>query len=115
MPDTSQRQHLHLDDYPVALGVLRVLFEHRLESAAEIGYEPTEHGAWVDWESLEHSWLSSTETAAVVVARGLAMAERQGGFAQRLQQVLVDALTNTPPRRARTRTDESCPSPRPGS
>lgn len=25
------------------------------------GYEPTEHGAWVDWDALAGSWLSSTE------------------------------------------------------
>jgi hypothetical protein len=60
--------------------VLSSLLAHRAERAAEIGYETTEHGAWVDWDALEHSWLSSTERAAVVVARGIAMAEHEGGW-----------------------------------
>jgi hypothetical protein len=86
------RDHLHVDDCPEALRVLGVLFEQRLENAQEIGYEPTEHGAWVDWETLEGNWLSSTERAAVVVARGIAMAERQGGCPPRLRQALADAV-----------------------
>jgi hypothetical protein len=89
--------HLHLDEYPETLSVLRELFGHRLDSAAEIGYRPTEHGAEVDWDPLiDHSWLSSTERAAVIVARGIAAAERQGGWAPDLQQVLVTAIKNTP-------------------
>lgn len=92
---TTSRNHLHLDDCPQALAVLAALFARRVERAAEIGYEPTEHGAWVDWQALEQSWLSSTERAAVVVARGIAMAERQGGWPPNLRQALVDATRNT--------------------
>jgi hypothetical protein len=91
----SERQHLHLDDCPQALGLLASLLARRAATAAEIGYEPTEHGAWVDWDALEHSWLSSTERAAVVVARGVAMAERRGGWSSELHRTLVDAVTRT--------------------
>jgi hypothetical protein len=36
--------------------------------------------------------LSSTERAAVFVVRGVAAAERQGGWPPWLRQVLVDAV-----------------------
>ena len=49
----------------------------------------------MDWDALEHSWLSSTERAAVVVARGIATAEGQGGWPPALHQALVDAITRT--------------------
>jgi hypothetical protein len=89
------RVHLHADDHPQALAVLgEVLVARRHDPAglAEIGYEPSGFGLWVDWERLEHSWLSSTERAAVVVARGIAAAERQGGWPPRIACVLVDAV-----------------------
>ena len=91
----SQRVHLHADDYPVTLRVLgEVLRIGRTGRASlvAIGYEPTGTGAWVDWDALERSWLSSTETAAVVVVRGLAGAERHGGWPPRLRGVLADAV-----------------------
>jgi hypothetical protein len=75
--ESESRVHLHVDDHPQALAILASLLGHRVARAGEVGYEPTEHGAWVDWAALEHSWLSSTECAAVVVARGIAMAERR--------------------------------------
>jgi hypothetical protein len=92
-PD-AERVHLHTDDYPVTLRVLAEVLraDRRAAQLAGIGYDPTEHGVWVDWEALERSWLSSTERAAVVVARGVAAAERQGGWAPRLRQVLADAV-----------------------
>jgi hypothetical protein len=89
------RVHLHADDYPVTLGLLEkiLLGQHgQGTGVVEIGYEPSGHGVWVDWDALERSWLSSTERAAVVVARGIAAAERQGGWPPRLRQVLVDAV-----------------------
>jgi hypothetical protein len=87
--------HLHLDDHPQALAVLGALFARRADRASEIGYQATEHGAWVDWDDLEASWLSSTEQAAVVVARGIALAEGQGGWAPALHRTLVAAVTRT--------------------
>ena len=89
------RVHLHRDDYPLTLVVLaEILVARRVDPVglAAIGYEPTEHGVWVDWDALEHSWLSSTERAAVIVAQGIAAAERQGGWPSRLRRVLADAV-----------------------
>jgi len=75
---TADRQHLHRDDAPSSLAILADLFDHRASFPA--GYEPTECGAWVDWDALGRSWLSSTEMAAVHIARGCAIAERRGGL-----------------------------------
>jgi hypothetical protein len=89
------RHHLHVDDCPQTLAVLaEILTARRVDPVglAEIGYAPTGHGAWVDWDALEHSWLSSTERAAVIVARGIAAAERQGGWPPRLRQALTHAV-----------------------
>lgn len=90
------RVHLHADDYPQALAVLAELLDrkrrHDPSGLAAIGYEPSEYGVWVDWERLEHSWLSSTERAAVVVARGIAAAERQGGWPPRIRRVLAETV-----------------------
>jgi hypothetical protein len=72
------REHLHHDDVPATLAILADLLDHR--STLPDGYELTEHGAWVDWEALGRSWLSSTEVAAVHIARGCAIAERHGGL-----------------------------------
>lgn len=89
------RVHLHRDDCPRALAVLaEAVAARRVDPVglAAIGYEPTEHGVWVDWDALERSWLSSTECAAVIVARGVAAAERQGGWPPRLRRVLSDTV-----------------------
>jgi len=72
------REHLHHDDVPSTLAILADLLDHR--STVPDGYELTEHGAWVDWDALSRSWLSSTEVAAVHIARGCAIAERHGGL-----------------------------------
>lgn len=72
------REHLHHDDVPATLAILADLLDHR--STLPEGYELTEHGAWVDWDALGRSWLSSTEVAAVHIARGCAIAERHGGL-----------------------------------
>jgi hypothetical protein len=93
--ESENRVHLHFDDHPQALAILATLFGHRVARAGEVGYEPTEHGAWVDWAALEHSWLSSTECAAVVVARGIAMAERHSGWPPGLHQVVLEAVSHT--------------------
>jgi len=75
---TAGRRHLHRDDAPLSLAILADLFDHRARLPA--GYEPTECGAWVDWDGLGRSPLSSTEMAAVHIARGCAIAERRGGL-----------------------------------
>ena len=89
------RVHLHADDHPHALAVLAETLlagRHDPVGLAAIGFEARGHGAWVDWDQLEHSWLSSTERAAVVVARGIAVAERHGGWPPRHRRVLTDAV-----------------------
>lgn len=74
--NTTQAVHLHRDDHPGSLHMLRKLANNR----ALPGYESTEYGAWVDWGELLNSYLSSTEKAMVHIARGIAGAETQGGF-----------------------------------
>jgi hypothetical protein len=94
----TSRVHLHDADCPQALSALAGALTARRHDPVGlhgIGYEPTEHGASVDWDDLEHSWLSSTERAAIVVARGIAMAEYQGGWAPQLHHVLLGALART--------------------
>lgn len=72
------RQHLHHDDNPSALSILSDLLDHR--ASFPEGYEPGDDGAWVDWDALDRSWLSSTEKATLHIARGCAIAERHGGL-----------------------------------
>jgi len=72
------RRHLHHDDAPSSLTILADLLDHR--ASFPTGYEPTECGAWVDWDALGRSGLSSTEMAAVHIARGCAIAEGHGGL-----------------------------------
>ena len=79
---TRSREHLHLADCPLTLEVLDALFAHRLERAAGIGYELTEHGTLVNWDRLLDSWLSSTEKATVRIAWGASAAERRGRLPQ---------------------------------
>jgi hypothetical protein len=88
MPGT----HLHRADCPQALAILRALLGHRAE-AAGIGYQPTGHGAWVDWDALGDSWLSTTETATVHIARGVAIVEAHGGgLPPRLLHPITEAV-----------------------
>lgn len=88
--------HLHRDDYPDTLAALaEVLGAGRRDpdGLAAIGYQPGEHGVWVDWDQLiDHSWLSSTERAAVIVVRGIAAAERQGGWPPGIARALTNAI-----------------------
>jgi hypothetical protein len=71
-------RHYHFEDYPETLAVLAAVAAGR--DLTGIGYEPGEFGAEIDWEALTSSWLSSTEEAAVHIARGVALAERAGGL-----------------------------------
>ena len=102
MSDDPARQgvHVHLDDHPDTLRLLAALFERKMGDPvglAEIGYEPTAHGAWVDWDALTASWLSSTERAIVHIARGCATLERAGGPPPRLRGVLLDTMAAVSP------------------
>lgn len=93
---SANREHLHLDDCPRTLEVLAALFARRLEDARAIGYEPTEHGAVVDWEGLLGSWLSSSEKATVRMLEGAAQAERSGGLPPAVRgsiRALVESIT----------------------
>jgi len=90
----ERRQHLHRDDVPSALSILSDLLDHR--ASFPDGYEPSECGAWVDWDGLALSRLSSTEMAAVHIARGCAIAERHGGLPLEVAgsvRVAVEELT----------------------
>lgn len=79
--------HLHLDDYPATIELLRALLGGRdPDRVAEIGYQPSEHGAWVDWDALATSWLSSTERGVVDIARGCATFEAHGGPPPQLER-----------------------------
>lgn len=81
-------QHLHSDDCPVALGLLHAILRGRHHPA----FEPTDVGAYVDWEGLAYSWLSSTERAAALIAQACSVLERHGGAGPHLQRPLVDAV-----------------------
>ena len=88
---SAERHHLHLDDYPNTLRLLAELVGGR-DDRAELGYSPTEHGAYVDWEALADGKLSSTERAAIHIAHGCATLERHGGLPPRLRSVVVDVI-----------------------
>jgi len=82
------RVHLHRDDCPAALGLVAAVCNR---PQPPDGFELTEYGAWVDWDALASSFLSTTEKAALRVAEGLAVAERAGGFGQ-FSAAVEDAL-----------------------
>ena len=93
MVDRATATHLHLDDYPATLTFLSAVFDrnaHDPVGLAAIGYEPTEHGAWVDWDPLVASWLSSKEKALIHIARGTAIVEHGGGPPPRLAAPLLN-------------------------
>lgn len=92
------RIHLHLADYPATLDLLTALINGRAHSDwTAIGYEATEHGAWIDWEQLATSWLSSTEKAVIHIARGCATLENAGGPSPRLRQPLRRTIEQVTP------------------
>jgi hypothetical protein len=72
------RVHLHRIDHPLTLGILFELLDRR--GRPPDGYQRTDQGAWVDWDALSCSYLSSTEIAVVHIAHGCSIAERHGGL-----------------------------------
>lgn len=95
---TPDGVHLHLDDHPATLELLAALFSRRGDrDTARLGYEATEHGAWVDWATLAESGLSSTERAVILIAQGCAVLERAGGLPDDLAQVVVDVVARVAP------------------
>lgn len=88
----GERQHLHRSDYPDTLAVLQALLGSRIDTS-DLGYEPTEEGAWVDWRQLIEGKLSSTEVAVVHIARGIAISERAGGVPPTAAAAVRTAIT----------------------
>lgn len=90
----TDRVHLHRDDYPDTLRLLEDLLALRLRQGAgdELGFERTESGAWVDWDRLVSSHLSSTEVAVAHITRGVAVLERSGGPSPRLAKPVADTV-----------------------
>ena len=70
--------HLHRVDQPLTLDILSELLDRR--GRPPDGYERTDQGAWVDWDALSRSYLSSTEIAVIHIAHGCSIAERHGGL-----------------------------------
>lgn len=90
------RTHLHRDDHPATLTLLARLFDTKQangEGLKEIGYERSEAGAWVDWDLLEGSWLSTTERAILTIARGCAALEATGGTTPHSEAVIIAVST----------------------
>jgi hypothetical protein len=90
---SAEATYLHPDDYPWANVILALVASNGLGVQRDVpGYTPEpEGGATVDWDRMLGSWLSSTEKAAVHVARGLAIAERSGGFSAPIGSVILAA------------------------
>ena len=81
---------MHREDYPNTLGLVAAVVAHR-QDGERLGYRPTDVGAQVDWDLLtsNDAPLSSTETAALLIAHGCAILERHGGLPHRLRDVVV--------------------------
>jgi len=89
----SGSRHYHADDYPKTLAVLAAVAAGR--DLASIGYATDESGAEVQWEALTGSWLSTTEKAAVHIARGVALAEHAGGLPPQIAPAVRAAVGDT--------------------
>ena len=87
----DEGQHLHLEDYPQTLRLLAALVGSRTDKE-RLGYAPTEHGAFVDWDRMSAGPLSSTEVAIVHIARGCATLERAGGVPRPLPAVVTEVV-----------------------
>lgn len=76
LPGWPDRRHLHHNDYPETLRLLRAIVRGRDVH----GFHPTEEGAFVSPSMLDESFLSTTEKAAVRLAFALATFEWHGPF-----------------------------------
>ena len=92
MPVSTDSVHLHRDDCPETLKLLDGLLGHKAGDLRAIGYEPTDVGAWVDWDRLANSYLSTTERAVLRIALGCSALERRGGAPPRVARLLVDVV-----------------------
>jgi hypothetical protein len=70
-------RHLHREDAPKTLQILDALLGYRAGQVP--GYSPAAEGARVDWEELDESFLSTTEKATLLIARGCSITEAHGG------------------------------------
>lgn len=86
---TQGAMHLHLDDYPHTLTLLADVVAGRRRD----GYQPDEHGAWVDWVLLTAGGWSSSERAVLHIARGCQVLEAHGGTSPALRQTTIDTVT----------------------
>jgi hypothetical protein len=90
-------EHLHANDAPLSLAVLRALVGHRADRE-QLGYRPDGWGADVDRDLLASGKLSTTEKATVHIARGCAIIERHGGGLPNSVsgpiRAAIDGLTN---------------------
>lgn len=90
------RTHLHGDDHPATLKLLAEVLDAKHVGSAkvsEVGYEPTTTGAWVDWDLLEASGLSTSERGIVTIARGCATLEVHGGTMPHSEAVITTVST----------------------
>ena len=85
---TDDTVHLHRDDCPQALAVLEAVLNGRPHP----DFAPTETGAYVDWELLRRSFLSSTETGAVIIAEGIARIEQAGRIPPNIAPAVTEAI-----------------------
>ena len=86
--------HLHANEPPHTLRLLAALLGRRTDHHHRLGYEPTDTGAYVDWDQLVDAPLSSTQVATVRIARACATIERAGGLPPELGNAVVDAVAN---------------------
>jgi len=91
---TSNGVHLHLDDYPATLDLLAAIAGDRGDlSFDQLGYEVTEHGARVNWNTLTTAPLPANERALAHIAQGCMAIEARGGCSDALGDVVVDVVT----------------------
>jgi hypothetical protein len=88
---TSGVTHLDQTTTPGALAILEALLAGHDRPPS--GYETTAEGAWLDWDLLlESVVLSSSEIAALHIARGCGLAERIGGLPRHSARPVLNAI-----------------------